>query len=165
VSLAIHKCTKPTIGAIQGAAVGVGITMTLPMNIRVAYRGAKIGFVFGRRGLAMEAASSFFLPRLIGLSRTMHLITIGSVYRADDQLMDGLFTELVDSPEETLPRALQIAEDVVQNVSTVSTYMMKEMIWRGPRSAEEAHLLDSRILHGLRQTMYVSLHYRYCRQH
>lgn len=153
MTLAIHRCTKPTIGAIQGAAVGVGITMTLPMNIRVAYRGAKIGFVFGRRGLAMEAASSYFLPRLIGLSRVMHLVTTGAVYRADDKLMDGLFTELVDSPEETLPRALQIAEEVVQNVSTVSTYMMKEMIWRGPGSAEEAHLLDSRILHGLRQSV------------
>src|SRR5271163_461361 len=82
VTLAIHRCTKPVIAAINGSAVGVGITMTLPMNIRVVSEKAKVGFVFARRGIVMEAASSFFLPRLIGLSKAMHLITTGSVYPA-----------------------------------------------------------------------------------
>jgi len=149
VTLAIHSCRKPTIGALQGPAVGVGITMTLAMTIRLAHRSAKIGFVFARRGLVMEAASSFFLPKLIGHSRALHLCTTGATYRADDRLLDGLFSELCDSPEEVLPRALGIAEDVVANTSVVSTYLMREMMWRTPASAEETHLLDSQILYEL----------------
>ncbi|KAJ8104833.1 hypothetical protein OPT61_g10541 [Boeremia exigua] len=117
VTLAIFHCRKPTIGALQGSAVGIGITMTLPMNIRIAYRDAKIGFVFARRGLVMEACSSFFLPRLIGHSRAMQAITTGSVYTAKDKVFDGLFSELMDRPEDVLPRALQVAEDVVKNTS------------------------------------------------
>lgn len=74
VTLAIHRCRKPTIAAVNGSAVGIGITMTLPMNIRIAYEGAKIGFVFARRGLVMEAASSFYLPRLIGYVLTTDVL-------------------------------------------------------------------------------------------
>lgn len=149
-ALAIHQCTKPVIGAIQGPAVGVGITMALPMTIRVALRSAKIGFVFGRRGIAMEGASSYFLPRLIGYGRALHVVSTGAVYRADDKLLDGLFTEFADSPEECVKKAIEIAEDMMQNVSTVSTYLQREMMWRGMDSAEAQHLLDSRILAGLR---------------
>lgn len=120
--------------------------MTLPMNIRIAYRDAKIGFVFARRGLIMEACSSFFLPRLIGHSRAMQAVTTGSVYFAKDKVFDGLFSELLDKPEGVLPRALQVAEDVVKNTSVVSTYLMKELMYRDTGSAEGQHLLDSRIL-------------------
>lgn len=126
--------------------------MTLPMTIRVALSSGKIGFVFGRVGLATEAASSFFLPRLIGYSRALHLVTTGGTYRADDKLFDGLFSETRDTPEKVVERALEIAEDVVRNTSNVSNYLMREMMWRGPASAEEAHLLDSRVLHGLRKS-------------
>ncbi|KAJ8607399.1 hypothetical protein MRB53_040345 [Persea americana] len=129
-ALAFHHCRKPIIGAIQGAAVGVGITMTLPFSIRVAYRHAKIGFVFGRRGLAMEACSSFFLPRLIGYSRALHLVTTGGVYEAGSNLMDGLFTELVDRPDEVLKKALEIAQVIASNMSPTSAFLMKEMMWR-----------------------------------
>jgi enoyl-CoA hydratase/carnithine racemase len=149
ITLAIHQSKKPTIGALQGSAVGVGITMTLPMNIRVAYNGAKIGFVFARRGLVMEACSSYFLPRLVGFSRAMHAVTTGATYRADDKIWDGLFADTCDRPEDVLPRALQIAEDVVKNTSVVSTFMMKEMMYRDTGSAEGTHLLDSRILYEL----------------
>ncbi|GAB7355104.1 hypothetical protein MBLNU459_g5684t1 [Dothideomycetes sp. NU459] len=121
VSLAIHRCRKPTIAAINGSAVGVGITMTLPMSIRVAYSEAKIGFVFARRGIIMEACSSFFLPKLIG--------------------------ETLSSAAEVLPRALSIADEVVRNTSTVSTYLMRDLMWRGPASAEATHLLDSRLIY------------------
>lgn len=123
--------------------------MTLPMAIRVAYRQAKIGFVFARRGLVMEACSSFFLPKLIGFSRALHLCTTGAVYPAGDRLFDGLFSELCDSPDEVLRRALDIAAEVVANTSVVSTYLMREMMWRAPPSAEATHLLDSRILYEL----------------
>ncbi|OCK85537.1 ClpP/crotonase [Lepidopterella palustris CBS 459.81] len=149
ITLAIHSCRKPTIGALQGSAVGIGITMTLPMNIRIAYRGAKIGFVFARRGIIMEACSSFFLPRLIGTSRAMHLITTGATYKADDKLFGTLFSELCDRPEDVLPRALEIAEDVVKNTSIVSSYLMKELMYRDTGSPEGTHLLDSKILYDL----------------
>ncbi|KAK5017498.1 hypothetical protein LTR60_001911 [Cryomyces antarcticus] len=123
--------------------------MTLPMSIRIAYSQAKIGFVFARRGLVMEACSSYFLPRLIGLSRSLHLTTTGATYPASSHLFGTLFSETLDRAEEVLPRALAIAEEVVANTSTVSTYLMRELMWRGPESAEAAHLLDSSILYEL----------------
>jgi enoyl-CoA hydratase/carnithine racemase len=149
VSLSIFHCRKPTIGALQGSAVGIGITMTLPMNIRIAYKNAKIGFVFARRGLIMEACSSFFLPRLVGHSRAMQAITTGATYLASDKIWDGLFSEVVDRPEDVLPKALEVAEDVVRNTSSVSTYLMKELMWRDAGSPEAQHLLDSRVIYEL----------------
>ncbi|KAE9965084.1 hypothetical protein BLS_007856 [Venturia inaequalis] len=151
-SITIHQCRKPTICALQGSAVGVGITMTLPMAIRVAYSKAKIGFVFARRGLVMEAASSYFLPKLVGLSRAMHLITTGATYPANHRLLDGLFSETVDTPEGVLPRALEIAQEYTDNCSGVSWALMRDMMWRNPGSAEGAHLLDSRIIYSLFDT-------------
>ncbi|CAO2657817.1 Nn.00g070770.m01.CDS01 [Neocucurbitaria sp. VM-36] len=149
VALSIFHCRKPTIGALQGSAVGIGITMTLPMNIRIAYASAKIGFVFSRRGLIMEACSSFFLPRLIGHSRAMAATTTGATYLASDKIWGGLFTELCDRPEDVLPRALAVAEDVVRNTSSVSTYLMKELMYRDRGSPEGQHLLDSRVIYEL----------------
>jgi enoyl-CoA hydratase/carnithine racemase len=115
------------------------------MAIRITHRASKIGFVFARRGLVMEAASSFFLPRLIGHSRAMHLVTTGAVYAASDRLLEGLFSEVLDEPGEVLPRALEVAEEVAGKTSVVSWAVMRDLMWRGPGSAEEAHLLDSRI--------------------
>jgi len=149
VSLAIHNCSKPTIAAINGAAVGVGITMCLPASIRVAYENAKIGFVFAKRGIVMEACSSFFLPRLIGMSRAIHLSTTAGVYPASHPLLRELFSELLPTPEATLARALEIADDIAKNTSAVSTKLMRDMMYRGADSAEGAHLLDSRVLFGL----------------
>lgn len=149
VTLAITHCRKPSIAALQGSAVGIGITMTLAMNIRIALRSAKIGFVFARRGLVMEACSSYYLPRLIGFSRAMQVITTGSTYRADDKVYDGLFAELLDKPEDVLPAALRTAEDVVRNTSCVSTYLMKELMYRNAGSPEGQHLLDSRVIYEL----------------
>ncbi|KAF2719834.1 ClpP/crotonase [Polychaeton citri CBS 116435] len=146
VTLAIHRCRKPVIAAIQGAAVGVGATMTLPMSIRVAWREAKVGFVFARRGLVMEAASSYFLPRLVGMSKAIHLVTTGSVYPASHPLLSDLFTELLPTPDAVLPRALELADEIAQNNSTVAMALMKDMMYRGPDSAEAAHLLDSNLI-------------------
>ena len=145
VALAIHRCTKPVIAAINGHAVGVGLTLTLPMNIRIVSKEAKIGLVFARRGIVMEAVSSFFLPRLIGHSRAMHLVTTGSVYPSTDPLLRELFSEVLPT-DQVLPRALELAADIAKNTSVVSTHLMKDMIWRNPGTAEETHLLDSRIL-------------------
>lgn len=149
VVLSIHRCRKPVIAAINGSAVGVGITMTLPMAIRIAWRRAKIGFVFSRRGLVSEACSSFFLPRLIGHSRALHLVTTGATYPADHKLLNELFSETLDAQEDVLPRALQIAEDVAANTSVVSQAVMRDLMWRTPPSAEQTHLLDSKIIYEL----------------
>ncbi|GMK58554.1 hypothetical protein CspeluHIS016_0505860 [Cutaneotrichosporon spelunceum] len=149
VALAIHQCRKPTIAAMQGSAVGVGMTMTLPMAIRVAYKGGKYGFPFARRGLVMEAASSFFLPKLVGHGRTMHLVSTGATYPADHALFDGLFTEVMDSPDAVLARALELAAEIVDNCSTVAWALMRDLVWRPTPSAEEQHLLDSRILYSM----------------
>jgi enoyl-CoA hydratase/carnithine racemase len=113
------------------------------------YNDAKIGFVFSRRGLIMEACSSFFLPRLVGHSRAMKAITTGATYLASDKVWDGLFSELVDKPEDVLPKALEVAEDVVRNTSSVSTYLMKELMYRDAGSPEGQHLLDSRVIYEL----------------
>jgi len=123
--------------------------MTLPMAIRITAKTAKIGFVFGRRGLIMEAASSFFLPRLIGHSRAMNLVTTGLAYQANHKLLDGLFSEVLDSPDQVLPRALELAEDVAKNVSSVSWALMRDLMYRGPPTAEGTHLLDSRLIYEL----------------
>lgn len=144
-SLAIYRCTKPVIGAINGSAVGVGITMTLPMSIRIVSNKAKIGFVFARRGLVMEAASSFFLPRLVGYSRAMHLVTTGAVYPSTSPLFGDLFSEIVE-PEQVLPRALELADEIAKNTSTVSTAMNKDLMWRGPDSPEGAQLITSKVI-------------------
>lgn len=148
VSVAMYRCNKPVIVAINGSAVGVGITMTLSANIRIASTDAKVGFVFGRRGFCLEACSSFFLPRLVGTSKALHLTTTGSVYPATHKLFDGLFSEIV-APNEVIPTALRIAEDIAVNVSTVSSRVMKDLIYRGAGSPEEAHLLESKLFHGL----------------
>lgn len=123
--------------------------MCLPACIRVAYSKAKIGFVFARRGIIMEACSSFFLPRLIGHSRALHLTTTGAVYTADNPLFGTLFSELLPSPEATLARALELADEVANNTSAISTKLMRDLMYRGPDSAEATHLLDSNIIHGL----------------
>lgn len=92
-----------------------------------------------------QAASSYFLPRLIGMSAAMHLITTGAVYPSTHPLLSSLFTEIVPV-DQVLPRALELATDIAKNTSSVSTHLMKDLMWRGPGTAEETHLLDSRIL-------------------
>lgn len=149
VALAMHNCHKPIIMAINGPAVGFGITMTLPATIRVASADAKISFAFSRRGLVMEACSSYFLPRIVGLSRALHLVTTGETYAASDPLLNQLFSEVLPSPDKTVERALQIAADIAKHTSTVSTTVMRDMMYRGPSSAEEAHVLDSKVFLGM----------------
>ncbi|PHH63313.1 hypothetical protein CDD81_6087 [Ophiocordyceps australis] len=144
VGLAIYRCNKPVIAALNGTAVGIGITMALPATIRIASRDAKIGFVFARRGFTMEACSSFFLPRLIGASRALHLLSVAAPYPATHDLLKDLFSQVV-APDQVLPCALAIAEDMVANVSLVASTIMKDMIYRGPASPEEAHLLESNL--------------------
>lgn len=148
VSLAMYNCTKPVVVALNGSAVGVGITMTLAANIRVASKDAKVGFVFGRRGFCFEACSSFFLPRLIGTAKALHLATTGGVYPAGHKLLDGLFSDVVEAGE-VLPTALRIADEIAANVSLVSASVMKNQVYRAPASPEEAHLVESKLFYSL----------------
>ncbi|ORY68612.1 enoyl-CoA hydratase/isomerase [Pseudomassariella vexata] len=148
VSLAIYHCTKPVIAALNGHAVGVGITMTLPCNLRIASSSAKIGFVFARRGLAMEACSSFFLPRILGTGRALELVSTGRAYLATDIAVRDLFAEVVE-PGKVVERALEVAEEMGRLTSGVSTTVMRDMIYRGPKNPEEAFELESKILFDL----------------
>jgi enoyl-CoA hydratase/carnithine racemase len=139
VSLAIHHCGKPTIAAINGSAVGIGMTMVLPCAIHVVSVNAKCGFVFAGRGIVMEACSSFFFPRLIGASRAIHLCTTGAVYPASHPLLNTLFSEVLLTPEATVTRALELADEVAQSTSVVSTKIMRDLIYREPR-VQRAHI-------------------------
>ncbi|KPM45608.1 hypothetical protein AK830_g930 [Neonectria ditissima] len=145
VALVISRCTKPTIVAINGAAVGVGLTLTLPAAIRVAWSDAKVGVPFSRRGLTLESCSAFFLPRLVGLSNAVHLATTGDTYSASDPLVAGLFSKLLPSPQETVACAVNLATDIAEKTSIVSTKLMRDMLLYCPSTPEETHVLDSRI--------------------
>ncbi|TPX31848.1 hypothetical protein SmJEL517_g04932 [Synchytrium microbalum] len=148
IATIIHtRCRKPIIAAIQGSAVGVGITMTLPMDIRIACKDAKIGFVFVRRGIVMEANSSYFLPRLIGHSRALSVVLTGRVLPASHPWLEDLFSDIVDKPEDVLPRALELAQEIAKENSMVSIALTKGLTWRGASTPEGQHLLDSRVLY------------------
>lgn len=148
VSLALFACRKPVIAAINGAAVGVGITMTLPMDIRVVAEDAKIGFVFARRGIVPEACSSWFLPRIVGISKAAELCYTGRVFRARDEAGSGLFTHVVPAAE-VLPRATSIAREIADNTSAVSVALTKALLWHGLGEADpqSAHIIDSKCIH------------------
>ena len=145
VSLRIYESKKPVIGAINGAAVGVGVTMTLPMDIRLASTAAKFGFVFSRRGIVPEAASSWFLPRLVGISQAMEWVASGEVFPAEEALAGGLVRS-VHEPDELLPAAYALARRLTESSSAVSIAVARKMMWRmlGADHPMEAHKVDSR---------------------
>jgi enoyl-CoA hydratase/carnithine racemase len=126
---AVFECRKPSIAAFNGAAVGVGLTLTLPMDIRIAADTAKFGFVFARRGLVPEAGSAWFLPRLVGLPQALRWCLDGALFSADEALKGGLVSE-VTSPEELLPRARAIARSIADNTAPVSVAITRQMLWR-----------------------------------
>jgi enoyl-CoA hydratase/carnithine racemase len=145
VSLRIFECLKPVIAAINGPAVGVGITMTLPMDFRLASTSARIGFVFSRRGIVPEACSSWFLPRLVGISQALEWCYTGRVFGADEALEGGLVRSLHE-PDELLPAARALAAEIVENAAPVSVALIRRMLW-GMLTADhpmEAHRVDSR---------------------
>jgi len=145
VSLRIFESLKPVIGAINGPAVGVGATMQLPMDIRLASETARFGFVFARRGLVPEAASSWFLPRVVGINRAVEWVMTGRVFPASEALEAGLVREVLP-PEKLLARAYEIAKEIVDNTSAVSCAVSRHMLWRmlGADHPMEAHKIDSR---------------------
>lgn len=147
VALRFFECTKPVIGAINGPAVGVGITMTLPFDIRLASTTAKIGFVFARRGLVPEACSSWFLPRIVGISRAMEWCSTGEVFGPDEALAGGLVRS-VHQPEELLPAAYELAGQIAASTSAVSVTLTRALLWRmlGEPHPMAAHRVDSALI-------------------
>lgn len=147
VSLRIFDSKKPVIGAFNGAAVGVGVTMTLPMDIRIASTSARFGFVFARRGIVPEAASSWFLPRIVGISQALEWSFSGRVFDADEALAGGLVRSLHE-PADLLPAARAIAADIVDNAAPVSVALTRQMMWRmlGADHPMRAHSADSRAI-------------------
>ena len=147
VTLRIFACKKPVIAAINGAAVGIGATMTLPMDVRLASSAARIGFVFTRRGIVPEACSSWFLPRVVGISRAAEWVYTGRILSADEAASGGL-VRTVYAPDELLPAARALAREIADNTSGVSVALSRQMLWRmlGANHPMQAHRVDSRAI-------------------
>ncbi len=147
VTLRLFECRKPLIAAINGPAVGVGITMTLAMDIRIASDKARMGFVFARRGIVPEACSSWFLPRIVGISQAMEWVATGRVFPAQEAL-EGRLVSRVVAAEDLLPTARAIAAEIAENTSAVSVCLSRHLLWRmlGADHPMEAHKLDSRAI-------------------
>jgi enoyl-CoA hydratase/carnithine racemase len=147
VSLRIYECAKPVIGVINGPAVGVGLTMTLPMDIRIASDTAKFGFVFTRRGIVPEAASSWFLPRVVGPSKAAEWFFSGRIFDAGEAL-DGGLVRSVHGRDEVMSVADDLAREIADNTSAVSVALARRMMWRGLtfESPYRSHIADSRAM-------------------
>jgi len=148
VSLRVYEMRKPVIAAINGSAVGVGITMTLPMDIRLVADNAKLGFVFARRGVVPEAASSWFLPRVVGPSQAAEWLFTGRVFDAQEALAGGLVRS-VHPADQVLAVAHGIAREIADNAAPVSVALARLLMWRGLAfsTPHETHVADSRAMH------------------
>lgn len=146
-TLRIYQSRKPVIGAINGAAVGIGATMQLPMDVRLASTEARFGFVFARRGITPEAASSWFLPRLVGMQTALEWCMTGRVFNADEALARGLVRSL-HAPEALLPAAYALAREIADNTAAVSVALTRQMLWRMAAAPHpmDAHRIDSRAI-------------------
>ncbi len=145
LSLRIYALRKPIIAAINGPAVGVGITMTLPMDVRLASTEARMGFVFVRRGMVPEACSSYFLPRLVGMGRASEWTLTGRVFPAAEALEGGLVNRVLP-PEDLLPAARELASEIAANTSPVSVTLTRHMLWKAldAESPMAAHRVESK---------------------
>jgi enoyl-CoA hydratase/carnithine racemase len=144
VTLRLFELTKPVIAAINGPAVGFGITLTLAMDVRLASTAARIGFVFARRGVVPEACSTWFLPRLVGIAQAAEWTFSGRVFGADEALAGGLVSRVL-APDALLPAARALALEIARNTSAVSVALIRQMLWRmlGAEHPRAAHRVDS----------------------
>jgi enoyl-CoA hydratase/carnithine racemase len=148
LTLRIFQCKKPVIGAINGAAVGIGVTMQLAMDMRLASDKARFGFVFARRGIVPEAASSWFLPRLVGMQQALEWCMTGRVFGADEALAGGLVRS-VHAPQDLLPAAYALAREIADNTAPVSIALTRAMLWRLSAADHPmaAHNIDSKAIY------------------
>jgi enoyl-CoA hydratase/carnithine racemase len=147
LSLRIYDLKKPIIAAINGPAVGVGITMTLPMDIRIASTNAKIGFVFTRRGILPEACSGWFLPRLVGINQALEWVYSGRVFSAEEALQGRLVSRILP-PDDLLEYAREVANEIVENTSPISITLSRQLMWRmlGADHPMESHKIESKFI-------------------
>ncbi|MGP0086230.1 MAG: crotonase/enoyl-CoA hydratase family protein [Steroidobacteraceae bacterium] len=145
LTLRIFDCLKPVIAAVNGAAVGVGVTMQLAMDVRLASENARFGFVFARRGIVPEACSSWFLPKIVGISQALEWTFTGRVFPAQEALEAGLVKRIYP-PDQLIPAARTLAREIADNTSQVSVALIRQMLWRmaGADHPMEAHTVDSR---------------------
>jgi enoyl-CoA hydratase/carnithine racemase len=150
LTLRLFQATKPLISACNGAAVGVGVTMQLPMDLRLASDNARYGFVFARRGIVPEACSSWFLPRIVGVNQALEWCMTGRIFDAQEALRGGLIRS-VHAPGELIDAARGLAREIAENTSAVSVAMTRAMLWRLPSGAHpmDAHRIDSRSIYRL----------------
>ncbi|MGE0154158.1 MAG: crotonase/enoyl-CoA hydratase family protein [Reyranellaceae bacterium] len=150
LTLRLYECLKPVICACNGPAVGVGVTMQLAMDIRLASTEARYGFVFTRRGIVMEACSSWFLPRLVGMQQAQEWVLTGRVFSAEEALKGGLVRS-VHKPDELLPAARALAREIADNTSAVSVALNRQMMWKmlGADHPMEAHKVDSKGIYAM----------------
>ncbi len=137
---ALYNCRKPVIAAFNGAAVGVGITLALPSDIRIASDKAKFGFVFAQRGLPPEAGSAWFLPQIVGLPQALKWCMTGRVFGAEEALAGGLISE-IHAPEDLLPAAKRLAHEIARNTAPVSVALVRQLLWRFGPAAHPFDLL------------------------
>lgn len=147
MSLRVLECKKPIIAAVNGAAVGIGVTMTLPMDIRIASERAKFGFVFARRGITPEACSTWLLPRVVGMSQATEWVFTGRIFGPDEAHRGGLVSRVVKS-DALLPTAYEIAREIVENTSALSVTLSRHLLWRGliGSGPAAAHEIESQCL-------------------
>jgi enoyl-CoA hydratase/carnithine racemase len=150
LTLRLFECLKPVISACNGPAVGVGITMQLAMDIRLASTEARYGFVFTRRGIVMEACSSWFLPRLVGIQQAQEWVMTGRVFGAEEAQKGGLVRS-IHQPNELLPAAYALAREIADNTSAVSVALNRQMLWKmlGADHPMEAHKVDSKGIYSM----------------
>jgi len=148
LALRMYKCKKPIIAAINGAAVGVGCTMTLPADVRIASTKAKMGIVFVRRGVLIDACSSWFLSKVLGIGRALEWALTGRVFTAQEAYEGGLLNYVVE-PEELLPKAREIAKEIAENTAPVSVAITRQLIWTmaGTEHPMQAHRIESKGFH------------------
>ncbi len=153
LTLRLFKCKKPLIAAVNGAAVGIGATMLLPMDTKICSDQARFGFVFAKRGIVPEAASSWFLPRLIGINKALELCYTGKVISAEEAKEIGLVSEILNQ-DKLIERALEIAKEFTAESSQISIALTRQMMWRmlGADDPMEAHKIDSRAVFELGQS-------------
>ena len=147
LTMRIYESLKPVIAAVNGAAVGIGVTMQLAMDIRLASTDAKFGFVFARRGITPEAASSWFLPRIVGLQQALEWCYTGRVFGAQEAL-DGKLVRSLHAPEDLLPAAYALAREIADNTAPVSIALTRQLLYRnaGASHPMDAHMSDSRAI-------------------
>ena len=150
VALRLYDCTKPLIAAFNGPAVGVGATMMLPADVRLASEKAKFGFVFARRGIVPEACSSWFLPRVVGINRAMEWVATGRIFGPEEALQGGLVSRVLPA-DDLLPTARSLAAEIAENTSAVSVALSRQLMWKmlGADHPMEAHKLDSRGIYAM----------------